>query len=260
MVTAKQVSDIVVRLADEIFNKKFEVEQKGGYANIVTSNDKLMQEALMEEFKKILPEAGFLCEEEDAVNIKEYTWVIDPIDGTQNYRRHIYEACVSVGLMHNGEPILGVVYEPFLKDLFTAEKGKGAYKNGEPIHVSSRPWADALLCTAMPVYSKPLAKVCNDIIYDAFTECNDFRRFGTCAFELCLLAEGKIEAFFELKLWPWDFVGAEVILKEAGGDLKGLEFGEVNRFGPSPLIGANNPETLKRLTEIVAKHVSKDIY
>lgn len=260
MITSKQVVDIVGKIADRIFSIPFDVEEKGSITNVVTSSDKAMQKALVEELGKLLPGSGFLGEEDGLLEEREYMWIIDPIDGTQNFSRHIEECCVSVGLLHNGENELGVVYMPFLKNMYWAEKGKGAYKNGEKIHVSSRPFNDGLLCTAMSLYRKEYAKVCSDIIYDAYLECNDVRRFGTCAYELCLLAEGKVDLYFEIRISPWDFVGSEIILKEAGGELRALDMKYPPHFEPTPLIGANSLENVKKLSDIVHRHLPEVPY
>ena len=104
----------------------FEVTQKGNLSNIVTTNDRSIQEFLKKRLKELLPESGFLCEEEDYCTIKEKTWIIDPIDGTANYSRGIDMCAISVALLQEENPLLGVVFLPFKDELFTAANGKGA--------------------------------------------------------------------------------------------------------------------------------------
>ncbi|MBQ2486383.1 MAG: inositol monophosphatase, partial [Candidatus Methanomethylophilus sp.] len=178
----------IVRAASTLMDRTggFEVHDKGARENIVTSSDLAVQHFLTRELSAVYPEVGFLCEEEDLEDVSghEAAWVIDPIDGTANYARGNENCCISVALVSKGEPLLGVVYSPWRGELYTAEKGKGAFCNGEPVHVSGRPFGQGLLFTAMSTYRKDLARACSDIIYDLYMECNDVRRTGSAAVEL----------------------------------------------------------------------------
>lgn len=167
----------IVREAAELMqNDTFEITQKGGYANIVTSSDIAVQAFLKERLSQLLPGSGFLCEEEDVHQLKgEDTWIIDPIDGTANYARGIDQCGISVALKHQDEVVMGVVYLPRTGELFSAEKGRGACLNGRAIHVSGRPFADAVMCTALSVYHKEYTEVCSRVICDTFRQCNDIR-------------------------------------------------------------------------------------
>lgn len=234
----------------------FEVLQKDGYVNIVTSSDVAVQDFLCQKLAKLIPESGFFCEEKDQQNAcKEYTWIIDPIDGTANYSRGIAQCAICVGLKHLNEVTIAVVYLPRTQELFAAEKGKGAFLNGKRIHVSSRPFQDSLLCTALAVYHKEYAQICSDIILDAFMQCNDLRRFGAAAPELCYLAMGRCELYFEFLLSPWDYAAASLILQEAGGVLSNLKGQSISLTSPSGILAANNAENLEKLTQIVKKHL-----
>lgn len=235
----------------------FEVSQKEGFANIVTSSDIAVQDFLCEKLSLLLPGCGFICEEDD-INTStktEYTWIIDPIDGTANYSRGIDQCAICVGLRHDGAMEMSVVYIPRTNELFHAEKGGGAYLNGKQIHVSDRPFQDSILCTALAVYHKEYAKVCSDIILDAFLQCNDLRRFGAAAPELCYLAMGRCELYFEYLLSPWDFAAASLILTEAGGVLSDIHGNLPDCTHPSGILAANSSENLQRLQSIVKKHM-----
>ena len=153
---------------------------------------------------------------------RELTWIIDPIDGTANYSRGIAQCAISVALKHAADIVLGVVYLPRTGELFTARRGCGAWLNGRRITVSARPFANAVMCTALPVYHKEHTGLCSAIIRDVFMQCNDIRRFGAAAPELCYLAMGRCELYFEYMLSPWDFAAASLIVTEAGGMLAGL--------------------------------------
>ena len=203
--------------------------------------------------------SSFVCAEEEDFEDLNHTdvWIIDPIDGTANYARGNENCCVSVALVEKGEPILGVVYSPWRGELYTAEKGNGAFCNGKPIHVSGRPFEQGLLFTAMSTYRKELAKSCSDIIYDLYMECNDVRRTGSAAVELCLMAAGFAELYFEIRLMPWDYAAASLILREAGGAMCDFEGKAPSLFKPSMFIAANTKDSCQRILDTVHKHLDK---
>ena len=250
----KIINDTILLIKD----LKFEITEKGNSSNIVTSSDLKAQEYLVEKLGHLIPDSGFYCEENDLQDLtKEYVWIIDPIDGTTNYSRGINECAISVGLLHNGVGVVGVVSNIYLDEVFSATINLGARLNGKPISVSNRSFNQGLLCTAMCVYKKDLAKICSDIIFDAYIECNDYRRFGSCAIELCYLACGRCDLYFEIRVFPWDYTGAYIILKEAGGILMGYDSSKLTFDKTTPLIGANNLENFNKLNEIVLKYLSK---
>ncbi|MBQ9660794.1 MAG: inositol monophosphatase [Bacteroidales bacterium] len=252
----QEVVDIVREAAALMVSDHFTVMQKDGLANLVTSSDLAVQHFLTERLAALLPGCGFLCEEEDFRDLEEeYVWIIDPIDGTANYARGIADCCISVALARKGALQLGVVYSPRRDELYTAELGKGACCNGRPIHVSSRPMADGLFCTAMSTYRKEFAKSCSDIIYDLYMQCNDLRRWGSAAVELCLLASGVIELYFEMRLQPWDYAAAMLILHEAGGCIATWNGGAPSLTRPSLVIAANRAETLGTMLATVHLHL-----
>lgn len=230
----------------------FDVSQKEGFANIVTSSDVAVQDFLKTRLAELLPGSSFLCEEEDRHDLsREFTWIIDPIDGTANYSRGIRECAICVGLKHGNSMVMAVVYLPRTDELFHAERGKGAFLNGLPIHVSNRPFANSIMCTALAVYHKEYAQICSDIIVETFLQCNDIRRFGAAAPELCYLAMGRCELYFEYLLSPWDFAAASLILEEAGGVLSDLSGRPLDPTAATGVLAANSRESLERLVGIV---------
>ncbi len=250
----------IVREASALMDRTggFEVHDKGERENIVTSSDLAVQHFLTRELKARYPEVGFLCEEEDLNDVSghEAVWVIDPIDGTANYARGNENCCISVALVRQGEPVLGVVYSPWRGELYTAEKGKGAFCNGKPIHVSDRPFEQGILFTAMSTYRKDLAAACSDIIYDLYMECNDFRRTGSAAVEICLTAAGYADLYFEIRLMPWDFAAAMLVLQEAGGALCDFDGNLPSPYRQSMIVAANNPENCERIFRTVRSHLT----
>lgn len=239
----------------------FIVEEKDGCENLVTSSDIAVQEFLIRELSALLPGCGFICEEEGVNDPdKDYVWVIDPIDGTANYARGTENCAISVGLRHQGGIILGVVYSPGRGEMYSAEKGCGAFCNDKPIHTSSRPFHKGLLFTALSTYRKEFAQVCADILVDTFHQCNDMRRYGSAAVELCLLASGESELYFEIRLQPWDYAAGICILREAGGCISSLHGRELRFDGPDLVCAANNAENHSRLLDIIGKHLPEIPY
>lgn len=256
-----KVIQIVGEVASIIKDAPFSTEEKTEATNIVTTNDLLSQKYLMEKLSVILPGSGFYCEEEGVCDCdKEYVWIIDPIDGTTNYSRGIADCGISVALLHNKKAVLGVVRSIFNNDVYYAIRGKGAYYNGKPICVSQNPFNRSILCTAMSLYKKEHAKVCDNIIYETYMQCNDVRRFGSCAMELCYIATGRCELYFEIRVFPWDYAAGYLILSEAGGIVRGLGDEELTFDRPSVVVGANTKENYGKLTQIINKHLKNTPY
>ncbi len=257
----KNVCTVVLSAANIMSDTDFSVEVKGEKENLLTTNDKRIQEFLYKELKNLIPTSGFLGEENvTEFQDSEYVWIVDPIDGTTNYIRGIRDCAISVALECRGELIIGVVYSPFTDELFAAEKDGGAFLNGRPIHVSDKPFGKGLLCTAFSVYKKALAETCINVVRDIYAECSDFRRFGSAAMELCYLADGRCDLYFEIRVFPWDFAGAAVILREAGGYISGLDGSSPPLRRTTPLIAANSKENLERLLHHTRKHIKEIPY
>ena len=252
----EKVSAIVREASRLMVREGFAIQEKGSVENIVTSSDLAVQDYLTERLAQLLPGSGFLCEEEDLEDLKhEYVWIIDPIDGTANYARGIADCCISVALTRNGVLQLGVVYSPARQELYTALAGKGAWCNGRRIRVSDRPFEDGLFCTAMSTYRKEFAKTCSDIIFDVYMQSNDTRRFGSAALELCMMAAGIIELYFEMRLQPWDYAAAGLILREAGGTIGSFDGAFPSLEKASMVIAANTQASCKRLLDTVHRHL-----
>lgn len=239
----------------EIMLSPFSVETKGNASNMVTSADKAVEERLKKELLKILPNAAFLGEESDFSNGNEYMFVVDPIDGTANFVRGYKTSAISVGLTKNGKNYLGVVYNPFADELYYAEVGKGAFLNGKPIKVSNRDFEHGLFYTAFSLYRKEFANSCMNILKEVYEKCDDFRREGSAAVELCRLASGKAELYFEIRIFPWDACAGEIILREAGGVSRRLYVENCDVAHPFPIVAANNIENFEKLLEIVQKEL-----
>ena len=204
-----------------------EITYKGDI-NLATEMDMRSERAIVEILLAAFPDHGILAEEETTIrNDSGFMWIIDPLDGTTNYAHGYPCFSVSIALERQGEIILGVVYDPMRNELFSAEKGKGAYLNGEKIHVSAvDTLIKSLLATGFPYDRKVSEKNNMDFFHDLLMASQEVRRDGSAALDLCSVASGRFDGFWELKLKPWDVAAGSLIVHEAGGmvsDLSGTK-------------------------------------
>lgn len=229
----------------KVEQEKIEIENKEGIGNIVTQYDKRIQRELKTKLLEILPEANFIGEENDHnPNIldTEYTFIVDPIDGTTNFSRGLSLSAISVGLLKNGEPYMGVCYNPYIDEMFIAQKGKGAYLNGKTIRVSNKKLNEGIAFAGSAFYYTELHDKSLKILTNIAKVATDFRRFGSAVIELCNIACGRAEVYFDLKLQPWDYAAASLIIEEAGGKITQIN-GEKVRFDtPISIVASNNKE------------------
>jgi len=190
-----------------------------GVVNLVTEMDFLSEKIILSEIRKRYPHHGFLAEEKtDQRADSPYRWIIDPLDGTTNYAHGFPIYCVSIALEKGGEVILGVVYDPSRDELFVAEKKRGAHLNGRRIHVSSTPrLAQSLLATGFPYDLRESPMNNFDHFQNFALRVHAVRRTGSAALDLCYVAAGIFDGFWEMKLGPWDFAAGSLMVKEAGG-------------------------------------------
>ena len=257
----EKTMDLARQAAKFMLRDDFEVERKESVVNIVTTADKQVQAFLEEHLPGLVPGSEVFGEEgTEAVRNARYLWIVDPIDGTMNFSRGVGESAVSVALVKDGKPLVGIVYNPFRQEMFCAKKGEGAWLNGRRIRVSNASFAEGLFCTAWSLYNKAYAPQCRAIMEEAYAGCNDFRRFGSCALELCYLAAGRCDLFFEMRVFPWDWAAGGLILMEAGGVITDLEDRLPLHDRATPIIAANNRLNYETLRDIVVKHVPKVPY
>lgn len=235
------------------------IESKGGNSNFVTTADVAVERFMKENLPGLIKGSRMVGEEGDAEDVNaEYLWVVDPIDGTANFIRKFNLSAISVGLLHNGEPVLGVIYNPFTNEMYYGEKGKGAFLNGVPMKVSGRDYAHSVFCTAFSLYNKTLAEPCFKILERVYPEIDDMRRLGTASLELANLAAGKCELYFEIRICSWDVTAALALLLEAGGDFEIPGRGKkIPLYEPFPIIAANNRENFEKLKTVVEEELKK---
>ena len=262
----RQLSPLLKRVieitkgASLLLNDNFETSSKTSKDNLVTSNDIRVQDYLISELKKITPTYKFFAEEnlQEIFDKEDFVWVIDPIDGTANYVHGLNLSVISIALVHNNHPVLGITYNPFTKDIFFAEEGKGAYHNYQKISVSNKKFEDCIFFTAWSLYDKSLAEKTFEISKKIYEQVSDIRRLGSCALELSYLSAGLGDLYFEIKLFPWDFSAGELLIKEAGGFICSLE-NEISHQKKQAIIAANSEENLYKLREIINLYFTKNL-
>jgi myo-inositol-1(or 4)-monophosphatase len=201
------------------FNNEFAISNKEGINNLVTEADHASEKAIIDVIKSSFPGHHILSEEAgELIQDSRYKWIIDPIDGTINFAHGIPLNCVSIGIEHNGEIVMAAVYNPHLRELFFAEKGKGASLNEKKIRVSEQEQAiKACLVTGFPYTYINMANGPLEIFERFIRKGVPVRRLGSAAIDLCWVACGRFDGFYEHKLEAWDSAAGYLIVEEAGG-------------------------------------------
>ncbi len=233
------------------------ITSKGTRENFATSADYEVERFLRKRLTDLLPGSSFIGEEDGRSGDGNYEWIVDPIDGTANYARDLKVSTVSIALRKDGETLVGIVYQPYTKEMFYAEKGKGSFVNGKQINVSERPLANSMFCTSWNAYDKTKAPMCFRISERVFPLCEDIRRFGTAAYELSLLAEGKIDIYYEASLQPWDLAAGALIVREAGGFCSSV-FGPESYDSKGPMIASNSKKSFDIIRDIIEYEMNKE--
>ncbi len=219
-----QATEAGARELQRYFNSDFKITNKEGINNPVTEADHASEKAIIEVIKSACPNHFILSEEAGEIKMdSEYKWIIDPIDGTINFANAIPICCVSIGLEHNGQLVMGAVFNPFMQELFFAEKGAGATLNDKKIRVSTK--ADVMkscLVTGFPYTYLDTKNSPLDVFERLVRKGVAVRRLGSAALDLCWTAAGRFEAFYEHKLNAWDSAAGVIILEEAGGKVTGF--------------------------------------
>jgi myo-inositol-1(or 4)-monophosphatase len=234
---AKEVGEFIRAERKTFSYSKVEIK---GLNDLVSYVDKASEQKLVEKLSIIFPDAGFIVEENTKSETKEYNWIVDPLDGTTNFIHEIPCYAISIALEHQGEIIVGVVYEVAQNECFYAYKNGGAYLNGEKISVSQRnKLSDSLIATGFPIYNfSRLDNYINTLTY-LMKNTHGVRRIGAAAADLCYLACGRVDAFFEYNLNSWDVAAGALIVKEAGGTVCDFKLQENWLFGKE-IIATNN--------------------
>ncbi|MEW6193859.1 MAG: inositol monophosphatase family protein [Bacteroidota bacterium] len=251
--------DKVIQIAKESgeiirdsYRKNFSIEYKTNLSNLVTEVDKKSEQTIINFIKKEFPTHAILAEEsgEHKNHSSEYIWVIDPLDGTTNFAHGLPIFSVSIGVQKNNETICGVVYDVMRDVFYSSEKGNGSFANGIRLHVSTNDdLRKSVLVTGFPynVAENP------DFAFERFIEflkhSRAVRRLGSAAIDMCYVAEGVFDGFWEVSLNPWDMCAGKLIVEEAGGKVTNFNGKQMSIY--SKQILATNGKVHTRMIEIL---------
>jgi len=222
-IVAKEAGVYIREQINQVTAQSIEIK---GKQNFVTFVDKAAEKMIVQRLELLLPEAGFIAEEGTSTKTGiRYTWVIDPLDGTTNFIHGAPPVAVSIALLEDKEPVVGVVYEIFMDECFYAWKASKAYLNEREIRVShTSKVKDALIATGFPYHNFGRIEPFMESLTHFFTGSHGVRRLGSAATDLAYVACGRYDAFYEYNLKPWDVAAGTLIVRQAGGtatDFKG---------------------------------------
>lgn len=239
-----KIKNLVAECGEIILGAKragIDITSKEGSANFVTDYDTYVQEKLKEGLQTIVPDAGFIGEEGEQEHFSTIGkfFIVDPIDGTTNFIKDYHVSCISVALVVDGKVDVAVIYNPYLREMFWAKRGQGAYCNDERIHVSNQPLSNGLVLFGTAPYYEELSKKSFEMAYEYFKEALDIRRSGSAALDLCSIAAGRAELYFELRLSPWDYAAGSLLVEEAGGIISTVEGEKIRLDEPCSILARN---------------------
>ena len=253
LATKEVVLDTAQFIASELGKVQLHQIEDKEHNSLVSYVDKTAEEKLVAGLSSILPEATFLTEE-GTIEQKsgEWTWIIDPLDGTTNFLHQVPVFSISIGLQHVDQIVVGVIFEINREECFYAWKDGGAYLNGRPIHVRETDDLTAsLIATGFPSRSRSFDKL--EAYLKTFrqllVETRGLRRMGSAAVDLAYVAAGRFEAFFEYGLHPWDAAAGVILVQEAGGRVS--DFKDGNQFLTGKEILASNSKIHEPLLEVI---------
>ncbi len=254
--TAVEIARESGALLAELFTQPLEITYKRR-SDLVTVADRQSEALIVERLRRHFPDHGIVAEEGGSqAGSSDYCWYVDPLDGTTNYAHGFPMFCVTLGLACRDELIVGVVFDPTRNDLYTAERGAGAYLNDRRLHVShTEQLSECLVATGFPPFATN--HDLNIQFYFHFTELSHgLGRAGSAALDLCSVAAGRFDAFWELKLNPWDKAAGSLLVNEAGGRMSDIRGHPFNLLGDDVFAsnGCVHDQMLKVFAEIMAQH------
>lgn len=214
---------------------------KKGRANFATDIDYAVQEYMLEELKSILPGSNVITEESqtNVFELEKPSWVLDPVDGTTNLMHGYRHSAISLALFNERKPVIGIIYNPYTDEMFTAEEGMGAALNGKKIEVTESSMEDCLIGFGTTPYDRTKAGQTFKITESIFMHSREIRRSGSAALDIAYVACGRLDGFFELNLQPWDFAAGIVILQEAGGKITNWRGESLEQLKPDSVLATN---------------------
>ena len=252
---ARQGASILLKYWENIGKEDADIKARHDW---VSAADRESEAAIIDSIHSQLPTDAFLGEESGASEKKsDRTWIIDPLDGTSNYLQHFPIWSISIALRRGDEIVAGVIYEPLRDLFFTAEKGAGAFRNGERMRVSDQAGIDgSFLATGFPFRAQSYVSAYVKIFEDIIRVAKGVRRAGSAALDLAYTAAGVFDGFFEMHLAAWDVAAGSLLVTEAGGLMTDFSGGD-RWLTRGNIVGAT-PAVHARLLEIIHRHVSED--
>ena len=250
---ARRAGELMIRQLNQL--EALQVTEKGRN-DFVTQIDRAAEAAIIEVIRDHHPDHAILGEESGASGEHEYQWIIDPLDGTTNYLHGFPVFSVSIAVAQRGELQHGVVYDPLRQEIFSASRGQGAQLDGRRIRVSKRTsLQQALIATGFP-YRANLEHADRYLamMRDVMFETAGIRRPGSAALDLCYVAAGRVDGFWELGLAKWDIAAGALIIREAGGRISDLRGGD--GYLESGNVVAGNPKVYAALSKLLAPHTA----
>ncbi|RGZ00988.1 inositol monophosphatase family protein [Clostridium sp. AM58-1XD] len=234
----------VIREAAPFFDDEAKAHQitVKGIADYVTEVDKTVEEFLEKRLKEKYPKIQFMGEERDnsGIDFNGAVWILDPVDGTTNLIHDYHHSAISLGLCENKVMTMGIIYQPYTNEIFYAKRGCGAYLNGKQIHVTkAETLEESLISIGTSPYQKELAERNFRQMQQTFLRCQDIRRGGSAALDLAYVACGRIDAFYEYSLKPWDYAAGLLLVEEAGGAVTDYQGDSIRIGEPSQILASN---------------------
>ncbi len=250
---ARRAGSIINRAAQDLDAVTVSTKRHNDF---VTEVDHAAEQAVIQILLKAFPDHAILAEESGAHGTSDFVWIIDPLDGTTNFIHGFPQYCVSIGLKHKGTLTQAVVYDPGRNELFTASRGHGAYLNDRRIRVSKRTHLDdALIGTDFPFGEAKYLSEYVTMMRKVMMQTAGVRRAGAAALDLAYVAAGRLDAFWEMGLSPWDMAAGSLLIQEAGGLVS--DFDGEGHYLDNGRIVAGSPKVFSQLLQVVAAHKPK---
>ena len=241
------------RLVKKAAEKPISIEYKSP-VSLVTKTDKNTERVIIDIIKKNFPDHSILGEESEPSGTSHSKWIIDPIDGTTNFAHRVPDFCISIGYEENGQVKVGGVFNPIKNEWFWGERGKGASLNGKKIKVSkSKKLTESLLATGFPYDSRKRARYYLKFVEEFILRTHGIRRLGSSAIDLCYVACGRFDGYWEFNLQAWDISAGTLIVEEAGGRLSDFAGKPLSIYGKQLLAtnGLIHEEMLNIIKQLI---------
>ncbi len=252
---ARQAGSILLRYFDHVDSLKVTQKSRNDFVSEV---DRAAEEAIISVIRQSYPDHAILAEETGAHEGNDFQWVIDPLDGTTNYLHGLAQFGISIALKHRGVLESAVVYDPITNELYTADKGNGAYLNDRRLRINNhRTLTGALIGTGIPFRDQRFVDNYLGMLKDMIKDTAGIRRPGSAALDFAYVAAGRTDGFWELGLSQWDFAAGALLVKEAGGTVSDLSGGE--KYLETGNVIASNVHLHQEMLKLIKPHLDNNL-